>query len=77
MTKELKLKVRKFLGLIPTFLEIRGEKLVEIKLLCYESIYLSSLAKKFGQTDRIKILTQMKLKIFYMYEAGKFQVTYN
>ena len=26
--KELKLKVRKFLGLIPTFIEITGEKLV-------------------------------------------------
>ena len=28
MAKELKLKVRKFQGLIPTFIEVRGEKLV-------------------------------------------------
>ena len=29
MEKALKLKVRKFLGLIPTFVEVTGEKLVE------------------------------------------------
>ena len=28
MVKELKLKVRKFSGLIPTFVEVTGEKLV-------------------------------------------------
>ena len=28
MERELKLKVRKFLGLIPTFVVVRGEKLV-------------------------------------------------
>ena len=29
LAKELKLKVRTFLGLIPTFVEVTGEKLVE------------------------------------------------
>ena len=30
VVKELKVKVRKFLGLIPTFLEVTGEKLVGV-----------------------------------------------
>ena len=33
MVKRLKLKVRKFWGLIPTFVEVTGEKLVEWALL--------------------------------------------
>ena len=32
-TKVLKLKIRKFLGLIPTFVEVVGEKLAEVGLL--------------------------------------------
>ena len=47
VTKGLKLKVRKFLGLIPIFVEIAGEKLVERDL--------------FGLPSRIGLKKQMKI----------------
>ena len=45
MAKGLKLKVRKFLGLIPTFLEVTGEKPIGWSRMCVRKRVISSLVE--------------------------------
>ena len=46
VAKELKLKVKKFLGLIPTFVEVTGENLVGVDMIKRRNVAL------FGQRQK-------------------------
>ena len=58
LAKELKLKVRKFLGLIPTFVEVTGEKLVGVDRIIRRNVAM------VGQRQKNGVTQQLQTKIF-------------
>ena len=58
VAKELKLKVKKFLGLIPTFVEVTGENLVGVDRIKRRNVAL------FGQRQKNGVTQQLQTKIF-------------
>ena len=58
VAKELKLKVRKFLGLIPTFVEVTGEKLVGVDRIIRRNVVM------VGQRQKNGVTQQLQTKIF-------------
>ena len=58
LAKELKLKVRKFLGLIPTFVEVTGEKLVGVDRIIRRNVVM------VGQRQKNGVTQQLQTKIF-------------
>ena len=58
VAKWLKLKVKKFLGLIPTFVEVAGEKLVGVDRIIRRKVAM------VGQRQKNGVTQQLQTKIF-------------